>query len=219
VAGECLHAVAHRPGADRRRRRRSARPAPRVRCRHRPVRRSLAVVRAEPRRRAADRRAHHPGRRRGAADPQFARDHRRDIRPRRTRQGDRHMGRVLGDLRGVRPSSRRMDRGPHLVAMDLPDQSVHRVARDRNRAAPRSGEPRPRSGARARLGRRTARARRSRQPGLRPDRRARWLERRARDRLACGRRGAAGGLRLRRAARRWYRYRCFPHARSPASTC
>ena len=48
MAGQRLHAFAHRAGADRRRGRRSVRPPPRVHRRHRDVRRRLAVVRACP---------------------------------------------------------------------------------------------------------------------------------------------------------------------------
>ena len=199
VAGQRLHALADRAGADRRRGRRPVRPAPHFRRRHRAVRRRVAVVRPLRRHRAAHRRPHPAGRGRRAADPLLARDHRRDLRRERTRRRDRHMGKLLGAVGGDRPVARRLDRRSCVVALDLPDQSVHRAAGNLHRAALRAGEPRRERPARARLARRASGIRRSRRAGLRSDcgTRAR-LERPVGDCVDCRRRRVAGAVRARR---------------------
>ena len=80
VAGQCLHTLPFGVSADRGRRRRSFRPPPHIRRRHRDLRRRFTGVRAVGRHDGAHSGARDARHRGGVADPVLARDHRSDIR-------------------------------------------------------------------------------------------------------------------------------------------
>ena len=80
VAGQCLHALPFGVSADRGRRRRSFRPPPHIRRRHRGLRRRFTGVRAVGRHDPAHSGARDSRHRGGVADPVLAGDHRSDIR-------------------------------------------------------------------------------------------------------------------------------------------
>ena len=80
VAGQCLHALPFGVSADRGRRRRSFRPPPHIRRRHRGLRRRFTGVRTVGQHDGAHSGARDSRHRGGVADPVLAGDHRSDIR-------------------------------------------------------------------------------------------------------------------------------------------
>ena len=144
MAGQRLHALPVGVCLDRRRGGRPVRPPPHLRRRHCDLCRRVDLVRLVAEHRAIDPGARHSGRRRRAVDSVLARDHRRDLRRRRARQGDRHLGRFFRDCRCRRPAIGRLDRRSRDVALDLPDQPAARAADPMDRDPQGSRKPRRR---------------------------------------------------------------------------
>ena len=118
---------------DRRQARRLPRPAPDLHDRPRGLHRREPRLRPRAERRLPDRRAHRAGPRRRADEPGDALDHHGDVRAARARQGDRHLGRRLGDGARDRPARRRPAHRARQLELDLlhqrPDRH-HRPVRD-----------------------------------------------------------------------------------------
>src|SRR3954471_6341928 len=182
VDGQRVQPELRRPADDRHGARGPLRPPAHVRRRDRPVHRGLGCLRTGARRRHADRRAHRPGRRRGARDAARARAADRRLPGRAARQGDGPVQRGHRPGRARRPGRRRRyHRGPRL-GVDLLAQRADRArghsarvgaARGELRAAPPAGPPgrraRHRRLARARLGPGARQLGRLGQPGGRRD--------------------------------------------------
>ena len=136
-------------GADPPRRLAVGRPgtAPRVPRRRRRLRRHVAAVRGRPERDAPGDRARTAGRRRRAAGPQLARDHRRHLPRVRTGPRDRVVDRVGGGGHGHRPGGRGCARGRRVLALGLRPQcpADRNHARDQRTGAVTAAGPSPAS--------------------------------------------------------------------------
>ena len=132
-----LRADVRRVHAHRRQARRLPRPAPDLHGRPRRLHGRLARVRARAERRLPDRRPRRAGPRRRADEPRDALDHHGDLRAARARQGDRHLGRRLGDGARDRAARRRPAHRARELELDLLHQRAdrHRSACSRRRSS------------------------------------------------------------------------------------
>ena len=118
------------------------RPAPALHHRPGDLHARVARLRARAERRLPHRRPRRAGPRRGDHEPGDARDHHRDVPASSAGDGDRHLGRRLGDGARHRPAARRADHRPHRLELDLLRQRPGRRARHHRRPLGDRREPR-----------------------------------------------------------------------------
>ena len=133
VGRDRLRAHLRGPHAQRREARRHVRPAATLHRRPGDLHGRLPRLRPRDRRRVPDRRPGRPGSRLGADQPGDTLDHHRHVPAAAARDGDRHLGRRLGDGPRDRAARRRSADRAHQLELDLLHQHPGRHRRHRRR--------------------------------------------------------------------------------------